>query len=121
MRHWASFYNNIISIRRATSKLMKAPKRASSKFNSIYNTIKAMREEKNRLELEALKIIGKRAKVASTSVQKFEEEEDEEEEGEEEEDEEEEGVEEEVKGVEEEEEGDDIIPYLSIYTANNYV
>lgn len=50
---------------------MKFPSRAFAKFQSIHRKIKAIRDVNERYELQSLKIFGKYAKIASTNMEQY--------------------------------------------------
>ncbi|KAG1174991.1 hypothetical protein G6F70_007944 [Rhizopus microsporus] len=73
MKHWISLYNNLTSTRRTTAKLKKFPTRASAKFQAIHKKIKALRDVNARYEVNSITTLGKYAKLASISLEKYKE------------------------------------------------
>ncbi|CEJ03284.1 hypothetical protein RMCBS344292_17271 [Rhizopus microsporus] len=73
MKHWISLYNNLTSTRRTTAKLKKFPTRASAKFQAIHKKIKALRDVNAQYEVNSITTLGKYAKLASISLEKYKE------------------------------------------------
>lgn len=73
MKHWISLYNNLTSMRRTTAKLKKFPTRASAKFQAIHKKIKALRDVDAQYEVNFITTLGKYAKSASISLEKYKE------------------------------------------------
>ncbi|ORE17394.1 hypothetical protein BCV71DRAFT_269887 [Rhizopus microsporus] len=68
-----TLYNNLTSTRRTTAKLKKFPTRASAKFQAIHKKIKALRDVNARYEVNSITTLGKYAKLASISLEKYKE------------------------------------------------
>ncbi|KAG0757608.1 hypothetical protein G6F62_007207 [Rhizopus arrhizus] len=114
MKHWISLYNNLTFTRRTTAKLSKFPTRASAKFQAIHKKIKALRDVHAQYEVKSITTLGKYAKLASTSLEKYRElgsenEEDGEEQEEDNEEQEEDNEEQEEDGKEQEEDANEQI------------
>ncbi|GAA5811522.1 hypothetical protein MFLAVUS_004959 [Mucor flavus] len=73
MKHWVSLYNNLISTRRTTAKLMKFPTRASAKFQAIHKKIKALRDVHAQYEVNSITTLGRYSESASISLEKYRE------------------------------------------------
>ncbi|KAG0163098.1 hypothetical protein DFQ30_000739 [Apophysomyces sp. BC1015] len=73
MKHWISLYNELTSMRRTTAKLMKFPTRPSAKFQAMHKKIKALRDAQAQYEVESITTLGRYAKSASASLEKYRE------------------------------------------------
>jgi hypothetical protein len=73
MKHWISLYINVTSTRHTIAKLQKVPTRASAKFQAIYKKLKALINASTQYEVNSITTLGKYAKSASTSLEKYRE------------------------------------------------
>lgn len=73
MNHQITLYNNPTSTRRTTDKLKKLPAGASAKFQATQKKIEAFRDVNAQYEVNSIATLGKYAKSALISIEKYKE------------------------------------------------
>lgn len=73
MNHQITLYNNPTSTRRTTDKLKKLPAEASAKFQATQKKIEAFRDVNAQYEVNSIATLGKYAKSALISIEKYKE------------------------------------------------